>query len=1424
MIHLLWLLSCSVGFQAPKLPIVPKEVHVWVSKNVAPSSKIGLIINTRNVPVVHVTSYPIDGLKWFSQLHKETDRPSVTGAPNAQFDLTIAEKGQIVNQYDNYFSRHVNLPMTKPGVYLLTVVGKGAEAWAVVNVTNLAVIVKRSPYRSLVWVTDYKTGAVVKHVQVDYFDYDGNRTHTGVTDSDGVSIIPMTAEFKRLVIRAPHDLVGMRSAAQNPNGQLKCLFQTDRPIYRPGQTVSYKAILRLTSGQVYSSLTGTAVNVQLRDPRDNPLDQRELVSNRFGSVAGTFRIPQEGMLGPYSLVLSIGKQTAYQTFTVAAYRKPEYKVDVKPAQGRYFSGDDLHFSIDAVYYFGAPVPQANVRWLVRRSPLPYTWNTQEDGWFYGGDGNLYARDNFASDAFSGAGQVVTDNHGHADVLIHSDPAAPDASYTLSAVVEDSSRRMVNGTVSVPVYASDLRIGLACLKQAVAIGELVPVDIRVVNIDGQPTSARVQMQVICQIWSEKDEIYRPKVLSTKEVLVPSNGRALVNLPALAEGALTFKASAKDRTGRIAKATTEVDVEGIDFKPAKEVEAPSLDLKLDKRSYSPGDSVRAFVKTNRPKRPILITLTGGDVWSYRVLVASKRSTQWGFKTNTLESPNAYVTVNQWSETGMMGSNAIVPLADRSKLLKVDISSDKPEYKPGDKATFHVRTTNRDDKGVPSEVALSVVDEAIYAMSQDATPDPYSFFWGQRTDHVETVESSPEELSGGAFQRTNSVAPVRRRFEDTAFWNAFVQTDEDGRGAVSFEMPGNLTSWRATGRAITDDTRVGAGHVNVTATRPVTLRLATPRIVAQGDTITIIGTVNNRTSERMTMNVQLQTVPTTGSLARPDDITLDGPPEIQSDVAANSEGTVRWTFHVNNVPTSGEFTFSARCQNQDKSDPDLGDALGVTVPVAPRGISERRLLGGTVEKKGQSILDLPQDTLVQGSLITATLAGGIQANLSETAHWLLANGRYGTMWAVDALKAAIVLNAPAKSDDVQEAFALLSRTQLNDGWGWWEGTQSDPKITAEVGYALALAEKHGYTVFNNVKRSAIGGCIAHYDQSNLWEDRARLAASLLLLGDPKGKSYSQEVIDRGMKISPFGKLRLAEALFATNPLQAQALIDDVLKLVSDGPATAYVPIGFGIGWTASETETTSQLLTDLAETKSASSLPTRLARRLALPEDRDYRSSEDAAAIVIALNQYGKTHPEAKKIGDASVTINGKTYSLVHSTIDESASVEIRDSILRGGPNTLDWLRTGDGEAFFTVQVKSYRPTLTESVRGVRVNRRFEVMNEAGIWTEVNGVVKPNEPVRCTVVVWGDDVSDALKVSEPIPAGFEFVDSDFTADALEEVRDGALVHYLMNSGTPTHFRYYLRAEADGSLIALPAVAEYLRRPATRGNSAASEIVVHP
>ena len=425
---------------------------------------------------------------------------------------------------------------------------------------------------------------------------------------------------------------------------------------------------------------------------------------------------------------------------------------------------------------------------------------------------------------------------------------------------------------------------------------------------------------------------------------------------------------------------------------------------------------------------------------------------------------------------------------------------------------------------------------------------------------------------------------------------------------------------------------------------------------------------------------------------------------------------------------------------------------------------------------------------------------------------------------MKAAVAINAPKNSDDVREALALLSRDQLYDGWGWWEGAPADPKITAEVGYALALAEAHGYRVFPSMKNAAVSGCTTMYQRTNLWEDRARLAASLRALGAQVAPSYVDEVVTRGMKLSPFAKLRLAEVLVGKDSGRASQYVENVLKLVSDGPTSAYVPVGFGIGWSASDTETTAELLTVLSLMQEHSRLQTKLARRLAVPEKDYYRCAEDIAGIVRALSLYGREHPDSKSIGDAKVSINGHVYSLTPSTVDQSASVEVRDFILHGGTNTFELLRSGDGETLFTILARSYRPLLNESTYGVRVTRRFEVRNEAGVWTEVNGVIKPGEPVRCTVVVWGDDVSDALKVTEPIPAGFEYVDSDFTSYSREEVRDGAVVHYLMNSGTPTYFRYYIRAESDGRLIALPATGEYLRRPTTRGRSSASQIQVHP
>ena len=94
--------------------------------------------------------------------------------------------------------------------------------------------------------------------------------------------------------------------------------------------------------------------------------------------------------------------------------------------------------------------------------------------------------------------------------------------------------------------------------------------------------------------------------------------------------------------------------MDYRPAKEVEEPQMSLVIDKRSYKPGEKVHAYVTTNRPYRPVLLMLSGGDIWSYKVLDTHKRTVHWTFDTNAGQSPNDYVTASQWGEHGLMAGN--------------------------------------------------------------------------------------------------------------------------------------------------------------------------------------------------------------------------------------------------------------------------------------------------------------------------------------------------------------------------------------------------------------------------------------------------------------------------------------------------------------------------------------------------------------------------------------------------------------------------------------------------------------------------------------------------------------------------------------------------------------------------------------------------
>lgn len=1410
LLSLLFIAVCAFAQHKP-------EINVWVSKDVAPSTKIRVNINTRNLPVVHMAAYKIDGESWLRRAAMNRARPGVIGHPLQEWNATIAAKGQNPNpnQADTFYSRQINLPKMAPGVYLISVTGGGTEAWAVVNVTHLAVLIKRSPLKMVVWVTDAIVSKVVPQARVNVYTQKGDLVHSYTTKPDGSIQIPSRPGSEVLVVTRGKDYAGLRTGAPDPDGRLLAHFQTDRPIYRPGQIVYFKSILRRTLGQGYKVIAQSPCTIELRDPKDNPLDRVQTTSNGMGSVNGQFEIPGEGMTGPYTLVLSNGKDKAYQTITVAEYRKPEFKVDVAPLKKRYLAGETVEFQVTATYYFGAPVQQAAVHYQVRRNSMPFYEVDPNEGWFYGGDGNLYARDTYDANPFVAEDTVYTDALGRVTINVPSDKAPPDSSYSITCTVQDSSRRQVEGGGSVPVYEAGIRLSLRTEVQYATLGSLIPITIRAVDLDRKPAAAKVALRLVKSEWSEKAGKDVERVLVETTVQVPASGKLTYNIPAREEGDLILYAMADDGTGRKTHASTSIWVAGNYKPPTKEKPQPTVDIKLDKRVYVPGDVAKAFVSTNNPGSPLIVVVEGGDIWDYIVITSPKAGQIYQIKTHAQMSPNAYVTVSQWVKNQLVSANIILPVPDPAKALTVQAIPDRKDYRPGDKATYTIRTLSKSGKPVSAEVSLAIVDEAIYALSPDITPDPYRFFWGQRQNWVASFETAPEEMSGGAYQRVNTVAPLRQRFEDTAYWNATVSTGPTGTAKVTVELPGNLTSWRATARGVTMETSVGATTANVVANRPVMLRLATPRQMVQGDKVTLIGTIDNRSDAEHEFDVSLVS----------EGVAVSGQATQRIRVAAKKQAKVEWQLDATKLPESGQGVLTGQVVALDVSEQtraDFSDALEVKLPIVPAGIRERVVVGGVLAKESNATLTLPDDRIEPASSVKVEIAGGLGALMRASADRVLRYPRWGSVGAANQLVAAASIGLPSTAKEVRESLALLSKNQVSNGWGWWENSPSDPIITSKVLSSLGIARRAKLTVYENLLRLGQFAAIERYNQTNLWEHRALLAAALMMSAEPKAGDRVDEVLRRGQNLSPYAKLKLAEAMAVAGRKDASELVKDALKDASLAPNSAFVPSGDGVGWSASDVETTAQALAALVRIGEQQDLQQKLARWLVLPDNDYWRSTDEDTAVTYALSLYTKEHPDPTRIGEVELVVNGTVVKTTPAKIGDVMLATIPRSLLKSGDNSLVLRRTEGGEAFYTVDAAIYRPGTGETAKGVRVLRRFEVRNDAGIWVELRRNVRPGEPVRCTVIAWGDDIPDAMRIVEPTPAGFEFIDGEASAYTREEVRDGAVVHYLVNQGEPQVFRYYIRAEAEGTLTALPATAEYIRRPADRGQSNGDKLEV--
>ncbi|SFW34327.1 Alpha-2-macroglobulin family N-terminal region [Sinomicrobium oceani] len=265
---------------------------------------------------------------------------------------------------------------------------------------------------------------------------------------------------------------------------------TDRSIYRPGQTVYFKAIHYKEAPDGFREVVGgEELDIELRDPNDDTVGEMSLTTNDFGAVSGEFVLPSGGLTGIFTLDSDDGE--TYR-FSVEAYKRPRFEVVFDTVKKTFRLGEEITATAKAQSYSGANADRARVTYRVYREAVyPYLpWWRRE-----------YIRS--APREEIAHGETVTDAEGNFKVpfmakapagIVSEGPRT--YSYTITADVTDINGETRSGSQRITV--GDLRYTLNLdVPSRLAWEDFKSIGIRTENLNGQfiPAQGKVTLSRI-----------------------------------------------------------------------------------------------------------------------------------------------------------------------------------------------------------------------------------------------------------------------------------------------------------------------------------------------------------------------------------------------------------------------------------------------------------------------------------------------------------------------------------------------------------------------------------------------------------------------------------------------------------------------------------------------------------------------------------------------------------------------------------------------------------------------------------------------------------------------------------------------------------------------------------------------------------------
>ncbi|MFN2145776.1 MAG: Ig-like domain-containing protein, partial [Anaerolineales bacterium] len=674
----------------------------------------------------------------------------------------------------------------------------GQNIWAVVS--HVQLVFKISAANALVWAVDTRNGTPVSGQPVRILDNKGNLLASGTTDGTGLfnaELAEREVYEGRLYaeLGSPGDdlySLGLSTWNQGISGwdfgyyghisppEDSYYLYTDRPIYRPGQEVDFKVIVREAFNGRYSMPGVSEVKLQITDGSGAELETMVLPLSEFGTAAGSYQLPAGAVPGFYDLRPLGADYNSAVTFQVANYRKPEVEINLAFDREDVLAGDQLDAEISSRYYFDAPAAGNQIGWNVYARDayfsLPGYHVGPSDGYY-----SYWSPGSSPLGEYLIGGNGVTGDDGRFAVSVASEQADRIRIYTLETVVMDESGFTVSNRTETTVHPEMIYIGVDSDSWIGQAGTDMGFDIRVVDWEKRSAGVQNLSASFGEVtWEETAPDLAGFTSYEKVVKELSHGDFQTSEAGLARLSFTpADPGVYQLTVTSGNALTEyliwVGGPGTGVWPDRD--GKLLELLVDAESYKPGEVATVFVPNPFPGEALaLVTYERGEIMDSQILKMDESGMNVPVVLTEDSAPNIFVTVTLIGvqldgKLGYRYGMVNIPVDPEDFLLQVEVLGEPERTAPGEPVTMQIRVTDNNGSPVQGEFSLAVVDEAVLALVDRFEQPIEEAFYGEQDLGVLTGISLvadaelffeiPGGLGGGGGDLANP--STRSDFED-------------------------------------------------------------------------------------------------------------------------------------------------------------------------------------------------------------------------------------------------------------------------------------------------------------------------------------------------------------------------------------------------------------------------------------------------------------------------------------------------------------------------------------------------------------------------------------------------------------------------------------------------------------------------------------